>query len=99
MLQSTSIPTLQQSFETYENSFNSIDNVRGVFQEMRIRPDWIQDIERGMSEMWTKLREYYSESKPYTYGDVIILHPSMKTKWFRQHEWDPKITEQYIEST
>ena len=48
--------------------------------------------------MWTKLREYYSESKPYAYGDVIILHPSMKTKWFRQHEWDPRITEQYIES-
>jgi hAT family C-terminal dimerisation region len=99
LLQSTSIPTLQQSFETYENLFNSIDNVRGVFQEMRIRPDWIQDIETGMDEMWTKLREYYSEGKPYAYGDAIILHPSMKTKWFRQHEWDPKVTEEYIEST
>ena len=52
-----------------------------------------------MDEMWTKLREYYSEGKPYAYGDAIILHPSMKTKWFRQHEWDSKMTEEYIEST
>lgn len=96
-LQSTSVPTLQQSFETYENLFNSSDNVCGVFQDMRIRPDWIQDIE--MNEMWIKLHEYYSEGKPYAYGDAIILHPSMKTKWFRKHEWDAKTMEEYIEST
>jgi hypothetical protein len=39
LLQFTSIPILQQSFEIYENLFNSIDNVRRVFQEMYIRPD------------------------------------------------------------
>ena len=52
-----------------------------------------------MDEMWTKLHEYYSKGKLYAYGDAIILHPSMKTKWFQQHEWDSKIIEEYIEST
>jgi len=39
LLQFISIPILQQSFEIYENLFNSIDNVRRVFQEMHIQPD------------------------------------------------------------
>ena len=54
-LQASTVPTLQQIFETYEGLFNSMDNIRGIFQNMRIRPDWIQDVEIGIDAMWYKL--------------------------------------------
>ena len=50
-LQVSTIPTLQQTFEIYEDLFNFMDNIRGIFQNMRIRPDWIQDIEIGIDMM------------------------------------------------
>lgn len=74
------IPTLQQTFEIYEDLFNSIDNIRGIFQNMSTRPDWIQDIETGIDAMWNKFRDYYSETKPYAYDDAILLHPSEKLR-------------------
>ena len=85
-LEASTIPTLQQTFETYEDLFNSMDNVQGIFQNMSIRPDWIQDIETGIDAMWSKLRDYYSETKPYAYGDAILLHPSKKWRWFKKQE-------------
>ena len=94
-LQAATIPTLQQTFETYESLFNSLDNVRGIFQNMHIRPDWIQDIETGIDEMWGKLREYYSEAKPYAYDDAILLHPSEKSRWFKKQEWNTEKIEEY----
>ena len=98
-LQASTVPTLQQTFETYEGLFNSMDNVRGIFQNMRIRPDWIQDIEIGIDAMWYKLRDYYSEAKPYAYGDDILLHPSEKLRWFKKQEWSAEKIEEYREST
>ena len=87
-LQAATVPTLQQTFEIYEGLFNSIDNVRGIFENMRLRPNWIQDIEMGINAMWEKLKVYYSDTKPYAYGDAILLHPSEKLRWFKRHEWD-----------
>lgn len=98
-LQASTVPTLQQTFETYEGLFNSIDNVRGIFQDMSIRPDWIQDIETGIDAMWGKLRDYYSDAKPYAYGDAILLHPSEKLRWFKKQEWKADKIEAYRAST
>jgi hypothetical protein len=98
-LQAATVPTLQQTFETYEGLFNSIDNVRGIFQNMQSRPDWIQDIEAGINAMWEKLKVYYSDAKPYVYGDAILLHPSEKLRWYKRHDWDPIKIEEYREST
>lgn len=94
-LQASTIPTLQQTFETYECLFNSIDNIRGIFQDMSICPDWIQDIENGIDVMWEKLRDYYSEAIPYAYGDAILLHPSEKLRWFKKREWSTDKIEEY----
>ena len=98
-LQAATIPTLQQTFETYEGLFNSIDNVRGIFENMRLRLNWIQDIEMGINAMWKKLKVYYSDTKPYVYGDAILLHPSEKLRWLKRHEWDSIKIEEYREST
>jgi hypothetical protein len=47
---------------------------------MRLRSDWIQDIEMGINAMWEKLKAYYSNAKLYVYGDAIFLHPSEKLR-------------------
>jgi hypothetical protein len=83
LLQATAIPTLQQTFETYEGLFNVIDNVKAMFQIMHIRPEWIKDVEMEIGKMWDKLKEYYSQAKPFAYGDAIILHSSEKLHWFK----------------
>jgi hypothetical protein len=36
LLQPTRVPTLQQTFETYESLFNALDNVKGMFQNMSV---------------------------------------------------------------
>ena len=98
MLQATGIPTLQQTFETYESLFNALDNVRGLFQEMIPRPDWLTDVEVGIGQMWDKLRFYYSKDKPLAYVDAILLHPAEKNRWFRRREWNTDLVESYRKS-
>lgn len=99
LLQATAIPTLQQTFETYEGLFNAIDNVKAMFKTMHIRPEWIKDVEMGIGKMWDKLKEYYSQDKPFAYGDAIILHPSEKLHWLKTRNWDSALIDQYRQST
>lgn len=98
LLQTTSIPTLQQTFETYESLFNSLDNIKGLFENMTLKPTWIADVEGGMTKMWNKLRLYYSEAKPYVYCDAILLHPLERTRWFKRRDWSSEIVTDYQQS-
>ena len=88
LLQSTSRPSLHKTFEMYENLFNSIENLQGAFLLMTVKPDWMSQIETAVDSMWTKLKDYYTTaSDPFAYTESIILHPSLKLKWFKIHEW------------
>jgi hypothetical protein len=95
LLQSTNVPTLQRTFETYEGLFNALDNVKGLFQNMSVRSEWIKDVETGVTQMWNKLQHYYSKGKPFAYCDAIILHPTEKNRWFRRRNWDMDLVESY----
>ena len=95
LLQFTSIPTLQQTFETYESLFNSLDNVKGLFENITLKPTWIADVESGMIKMWNKLWLYYSEAKSYVYCDAILLHSLEKTRWFKRWDWSSEIVTEY----
>ena len=78
ILQATSVPTLQQTFEIYEGLFNALNNVKGLFQKMALKPEWLVDVEVGIEQMWDKLRFYYSKAKPFVYVNAILLHPTEK---------------------
>ena len=43
-LQGTARPTLQQTFITYEQLFNQLDNVKAIFASMSIVPTWFHEI-------------------------------------------------------
>jgi hAT family C-terminal dimerisation region len=66
---------------------------------MRVHSEWIKDVETGIQKMWTKLKEYYSDGKPFAYSDAIILHPSEKMHWFKKRGWDSALIDQYCQST
>jgi len=55
---------------------------------MTVKPNWMSQIETVVDSMWTKLKDYYTTaSDPFAYTESIILHPSLKLKWFKIHEW------------
>lgn len=85
LLQATQKPTLHKTFEIYERLFNSIDNVRTLFQNMNIKPDWISQIENAIDQIWNKFKEYYTDTNiSFMYGDAMILYSSLKMSWFKK---------------
>ena len=86
-LQFTKRLTLHKTYETYENLFNSLENVKAQFALMRCKLDWISQVETAIQAMWDKLQKYYMKiSQPPAFADAIILHPSYKMKWFKKQK-------------
>src|SRR5436305_12814042 len=53
-------------------------------------------IETTIDSMWKKLKDYYTiASDSFAYTKAIILHPSLKLKWFKVHEWSEEDKEKY----
>ena len=95
-LQFTKRPTLHKTYETYENLFNCLENVKAQFALMTCKPDWISQVETAIQAMWDKLQKYYTKSStPSVFADAIILHPSYKLKWFKKRDWDDNLIEKY----
>lgn len=95
-LQFTKKPTLHKTYETYENLFNSLENVKAQFALMTCKPDWISQVETAIQAMWDKLQKYYTKtSTPPAFADAIILHPSYKMKWFKKRDWKDDLIEKY----
>jgi hypothetical protein len=95
-LQFTKKATLHKTYETYENLFNSLENVKAKFALMTCKPDWISQVETAIQAMWDKLQKYYTKSSaPPVFADAIILHPSYKMKWFKKQDWKDDLIEKY----
>jgi hAT family C-terminal dimerisation region len=98
-LQGTAKPTLQKTFQIYEELFNGLENIKAVFQEMKPVPHWISDVRSGIEAMWTKLSKYYNRTaQPFAYYDATILHPGKKLSLFKRSSWQGETPEQCKEA-
>jgi len=67
---------------------------------MKIKPDWIKQVQAAIDAMWNKLKDYYTGTKnAFAYGDAIILHPSLKLNWFKKQGWDQTAIDEYKQRT
>lgn len=99
-IQSTSRPSLHQTFMTYEHLFNCLDDAREAIKGMPSRPGWASLIEGAIEAMWNKLRKYYSQTdKPTAFVDSTILHPAKKLAFFKKQSWDAALIERYKEES
>jgi len=95
-LQFTKRTTLHKAYETYENLFDSLENVKAQFKLMTCKPDWISQVEMAIHAIWNKLQKYYTKAgTPSAFADAIILHPSYKMKWFKKRDWKDNEIEKY----
>ena len=80
-LQFTKKSTLHKTYETYENLFNSLENVKAQFALMTCKLDWISQVKTVIQALWDKLQKYYTKTSiPSVFADAIILHLSYKMK-------------------
>jgi hypothetical protein len=85
-LQSTSRPSIDSVYWSYESLFNKIDAVKKTFNLPEyVNQEWAQELHIAVEALATKLRKYYTETKhPYVYPDSVTLEPRGKLILFKQ---------------
>ena len=96
-LQSTTRPSIDRVFWTYEILFNKIDKLKSTFcLPTYSHRAWVHELHVAVDNMASKLRKYYDQTdKPYVYSDGVILEPCGKLLLFKQQTWEPHLAEQY----
>ena len=90
LLQCNDRPSLHETWATYTDLFNNLEDVLAVFQQMDPKPGWLGDVEVAISNMWKKLKKHYTRtSHSFAYADATILHPGKKLSPFRRSGFKP----------
>ena len=85
IIQTSERPTLHKTFVMYEKLFNNLDNVKAIFENMSIVPEWFEEVRVAIDNMWTKVKVHYTKTKnPSAYVDANILHPGKKLHLFKK---------------
>jgi hypothetical protein len=87
IIQTTERPTLHKTFIMYEKLFNNLDNVKAIFENMEVVPEWFEEVRAAINEMWMKIKIHYTKTKnPPAYVDANILHPGKKLHLFKKKD-------------
>jgi hypothetical protein len=85
IIQTSNRPTLHKTFVMYEKLFNNLDNVKAIFENMPVVPEWFEEVRVAINNMWAKIKIHYTKTKnPPAYVDANILHPGKKLHLFKR---------------
>jgi len=86
-IQATERPSLHKTFVMYEKLYNNLENIKAIFNKMTTVPEWFQEVQNAIDEMWDKFKHHYSKTKkPPAYVDANILHPGKKLHLFKKKD-------------
>ena len=86
-IQTTERPTLHKTFAMYEKLYNNLDNVKAIFENMDVVPEWFEEVRAAIDTMWMKIKIHYTKTKnPPAYIDANILHPGKKLRLFKKKD-------------
>src|SRR5579859_1128670 len=93
-VQGTANASLHETWIKFEELFNCLDEVKRAFNAMGTRPTWIREIQTAIEKMWSKLRDYYSNTEcPFAFIDSTLLHPVLKVSFMKKAKYsDDDIT-------
>src|SRR5579859_6309713 len=83
-VQGTANASLHETWIKYEEMFNCLEEVKRAFNAMGTRPTWIREIQTAIKKMWSKLRDYYSNTKRPL---AFILHPVPKVSFMKKAKY------------
>src|SRR5436305_2348406 len=87
IIQTTERPTLHKTFVMYEKLFNNLENVKAIFEKMKVVPEWFEEVRAAIDTMWMKIKDHYTKTKnPSAYVDANILHPGKKLHLFKKKD-------------
>src|SRR5579859_277369 len=87
-VQGTANASLHETWIKYEEMFNCLDEVKRAFNAMATRPTGIREIQTAIEKMWSKLRDYYSNTeRPFAFIDSTLLHPTLKVSFMKKAKY------------
>ena len=88
-MEATTRPGIEKVFWIYETLFNELDRiVETMDKAVGEEAGWIEELEPAFGAMRAKLTKYYTgTSKPFVYGDGMILDPRLKLHLTKRPEW------------